>query len=471
MVCYNCGCHLSEHNFCTACRVDVGMYKKIMALSNRFYNEGLEKAGIRDLTGAISSLKQSLKFNKNNIEARNLLGLVYYELGEVISALREWVISKNLMLEKNIADGYIKMIQSNQSKLDTINQTIKKYNQALNYCRQGNLDIAVIQLKKVLSLNSRFVRAHQLLALLYMDGNEWEKARRELNKCIKIDAKNTSTLRYLKEVEGMLTTEEGVRLQPRKKELVAKEAVTYQSGNELIIQPIGAKEPRGVPTLFNMGIGIVVGLAVAWFLVLPARLQSTQAAIDTQLRTISEQSDAKTATITGMEQQIQDLEEEKRSLQEKLNSYVGKDGTLQAMDKLLSAANTFLAQQGDVIAVSEFLDGINIQEMGASASPAFITLYQTLTQRVGPELATTYYDKGYSAYKQENYQEAVVYLEKAYQYDTANGDVLFYLANSYRATNSIEQAKEAYVKVINEFPDTIKANKSQVYLAEINNGN
>ena len=73
MFCYNCGCHLSEHDFCTSCGADVSLYKKIMCMSNRFYNDGLEKAGVRDLTGAINSLRQSLKFNKNNIEARNLL--------------------------------------------------------------------------------------------------------------------------------------------------------------------------------------------------------------------------------------------------------------------------------------------------------------------------------------------------------------------------------------------------------------
>ena len=95
MICYHCGCNLTAHDFCTNCGVDVGLYKKIMAVSNLYYNEGLEKAGVRDLSGAIVSLRQSLKFNKNNIEARNLLGLVYFEMGEVVSALGEWVISKN----------------------------------------------------------------------------------------------------------------------------------------------------------------------------------------------------------------------------------------------------------------------------------------------------------------------------------------------------------------------------------------
>ena len=181
MFCYNCGCHLSEHDFCTSCGADVSLYKKIMCMSNRFYNDGLEKAGVRDLTGAINSLRQSLKFNKNNIEARNLLGLVYFETGEVVAALSEWVISKNMRPEKNIADDYINMLQSNATRLDAINQTIKKYNQALVYCNQDSKDLAIIQLKKVLSLNPKFIRAHQLLALLYMDSEQWDRAERELH--------------------------------------------------------------------------------------------------------------------------------------------------------------------------------------------------------------------------------------------------------------------------------------------------
>jgi len=104
MYCYNCGCRLSEHDFCTSCGVDVARYKRIMIISNVYYNDGLEKAKVRDLTGAITSLRQSLKFNKNHVEARNLLGLVYFEMGEVVAALCEWVISKNLKPEKNVAD-------------------------------------------------------------------------------------------------------------------------------------------------------------------------------------------------------------------------------------------------------------------------------------------------------------------------------------------------------------------------------
>ena len=89
------------------------MEKRALLLSNRFYNRGLDKAQIRDLSGAVEMLRQSLQFNKKNIMARNLLGLVYFEMGEAVAALSEWVISKNLQPQDNIASQYIDRLQSN----------------------------------------------------------------------------------------------------------------------------------------------------------------------------------------------------------------------------------------------------------------------------------------------------------------------------------------------------------------------
>ena len=323
MICYNCGCRLSEKNFCTGCGADVTLYKKIMFASNRFYNEGLDKASVRDLSGAITSLRESLKLNKNNIEARNLLGLVYYERGEVVAALSEWVISKNIKEDKNIADDYINMIQNNPGRLDTFNQTVKKYNQALLYCQQDSLDLAVIQLKKVLSMNPRFLQARQLLSLLYINNQDWDKAKKELDKCIKIDANNTMTLRYIKEVEAMMPSEEE---RVKKK----KEAIVYQSGNDTVIQPVGKKEIVGFQTLLNIIIGVVIGVGVAWYLVVPARVQHAQSQVNEQLKSVSEQLDAKTVQVDELTQQINDLTKEKDSLSSSLNEAQGVNVAVEA---------------------------------------------------------------------------------------------------------------------------------------------
>ena len=113
--------------------------KKIVYQSNYWYNDGLRKAQIRDMSGAIASLRNglrkaqirdmsgaiaslrsSLQFNRENIAARNLLGLVYYGIGEVPKALVEWIISKNLRPRDNIANYYIDTVQSAAAELETI---------------------------------------------------------------------------------------------------------------------------------------------------------------------------------------------------------------------------------------------------------------------------------------------------------------------------------------------------------------
>ena len=470
MICYRCGCTLSEHNFCTNCGADVTLYKRIIYISNRFYNDGLERASVRDLTGAIASLRQSLKFDKNNVEARNLLGLVYFETGEVVAALSEWVISKNLRPKKNIADDYIDMIQTNQNRLDTINQTIKKYNQALTYCNQDSLDLAVIQLKKVLSLNPKFIRAHQLLALLYINSEVWERAKRELTRCLEIDTNNTATLRYLKEVDEMLMPEEGVK-NTSKKQKKSDEIVKYQSGNETIIQPVNVKEGKGVTSLLNLGIGLAIGIAIAFFLILPARIQSARANIDEELRKVSEQSDAKTATIDELQQQLGVLEEEKSNLEQDLSAYLGTDGTLRSVDSLMKAAGAYLTNPEEVTVVADYLEEIAADEVEGESdnSEAFENLYNTLLALIGPELAESYYDDGYEAYRQENYADAIPNLEKAFQYDATNGEALYNLANAYYRIGEIEKAKEAYHQIIDLFPGTEKASKSEAFLEEMEN--
>lgn len=60
----NCGAPIGKSDYCTSCGFHVEVQKKIWQLSNTYYNLGLDKAQIRDLSGAIDLLKRSLKFNK-----------------------------------------------------------------------------------------------------------------------------------------------------------------------------------------------------------------------------------------------------------------------------------------------------------------------------------------------------------------------------------------------------------------------
>lgn len=472
MICYNCGCTLSEHDFCTNCGVDVSIYKKVLKLSNNFYNEGLERAQVRDLSGAIQSLRQSLKFNKNNVEARNLLGLVYFETGEVVAALSEWVISKNLRPKKNIADDYIDIVQNNPTRLDTINNTIKKYNQALLYCHQDSKDLAVIQLKKVLSLNPKYIRAHQLLALLYIDAEDWAKAERELLRCEQIDSGNTTTKRYLKEVTAMLNPEEtqDEKAPKKKKKERSEEVFRYQSGNETIIQPLDVKEPKGVSfsAVLYLLIGLGIGVAMTVFLILPARIQAVRDNVSEQLKTVSEQLAAESATTNDQQQQLETLQRENNDLHTELERYVGTDGTIETMENMLAAVNDYLQNPDDVTQVAEYLESIRGEVTIEETSEAFQGIYQSLLEAVGPSVAETYYEDGVAAYNQEAYADAIQNLEKAYVYDSGNIDVIYDLANAYYRNGDYENAATYFQIVADNFPGTKRANRSKEYVEEIN---
>ena len=227
--------------------------KKFIILSNQWYNDGLKKANIRDLSGAITSLKKSLQFNRDNVAARNLLGLVYYGRGEVAEALVEWIISKNIKTHGNIATYYIKKVQESPSELEVIDQAVKKYNQCLVYCEQGGEDLAAIQLQKVVAAHPTFLKAYQLLALIYIHTEQYAKARQVLRKANKLDSTNEITLRYM-HVMKKLRGEKAAKVREEK-----SNTVSYKLGNETIIQPVSStlKDNATFLTILNIFIGVL----------------------------------------------------------------------------------------------------------------------------------------------------------------------------------------------------------------------
>lgn len=453
MNCFNCKATLTESDFCTECGIDVAVYKKILRLSNHYYNVGLEKASVRDLSGAVTSLKKSLKYNKENIQARNLLGLVYNEMGETVKALGEWVISKSMQSHHNLADDYLKAVQSNQGRLDAVNQTIKKYNQALLYCQQESEDLAIIQLKKVLSLNPKLIQGHQLIALLYMKQGEWEKARKALNTAIKIDTNNTTTLRYLREVkEQMHKNTTTVKKKSDK--------VSYINGNEVIIQPTGLKDFSGISIVVNIGIGIVIGLCVAWFLIVPAIKQSANSDSAKALVKANEQITSKNANIRSLKAKV---EEAKQEAEESLKKSQESAAVVSSYEQFVTALNAYIGK--DENTAYQALTAVNPDHL----SEASKGIFETFKTELNNKLVGSLYNEGKSAYYRANYSLATAKLEQVIAIDEkySSGDAIFHLAEAYRKLEDKEKAIATYQKVIELMPGTAEASTAQDYINDL----
>ena len=466
MICPKCQSNISDkRKRCDRCGADLTLYKKLFWASNQYYNNGLAKARVRDLSGAVVALRYSLELNKLNTDARNLLGLVYFEMGETVAALSEWVISKHFCPTDNDADDYINAVQSNPTKLDALNQAIKRYNNALSYSKQGSDDLAIIQLKKVTTLNPHFIRAYHLLALLYMKNGENERAKKCLIRAGKIDVSNTTTLRYMRELEPPAAAS-------------SKDAEGGAESEKSLtnsIMPVSSyKEDKpNIMAFVNLVIGVIIGLAVMAILVVPSlkknqKVDENQNFVDNSagLATLEEKEN----TISALEQDRQELEQKVTQLQTQIESMVIPEVNPELYDPLFTAARLYTDELTKKEADRE-LTGIadTLLEIDPIQyeSEIALQLLNYLKEQIFPIVAEQYYEEGHDLYLDDKYEEALVILLKSYSLDPTNANTIYFVGRSYHKLKDYDNATLYYTIITTDYKDSRRYREAVNRLAEL----
>lgn len=466
MRCYRCNSVLSDSDICESCGTDVVLYKKIVKKSNAYYNMALAKARVRDLSGAADLLRRSVRIDKNNINARNLLGLVYYEMGECVEALSEWVISKNIKPEKNMADEYIKDIQSNPNKLNTLNQTIRKFNKALGYAWEGNDDLAIIQLKKVLNMNPNLIKAYQLLALLYMKKGENNKAKKALMKAAKIDVNNTLTIKYLNEITSMEEAE-GSKKNSKKEEKEEKPL----SGNDVIIPEGSYKETNyTLVTFINVLIGIVIGAAMIYFLVTPAKESETAAEYKVTITDYASKLDAANGKVNSLTKELEEAISQRDKYKTEAESAAGIVANSQNVEVVVSMANKVIAMEKpeemsneDAIAIADSLAVIDV----SGESEELKNLYNYVAGYTFEKAALYYFNMGAQYSNNSDWENAIVAYEHCVNINDQEPAYLYKLGKSIYMKNGNQLTEESRIyfeKCIQIAPNSEYAGYSANYL-------
>lgn len=420
--------------------------------SNYWYNDGLKKANIRDLSGAVSSLRRSLQYNRENIMARNLLGLVYYARGEVVEALVEWIISKNFKSYENIANYYIKKVQETPSELEAINQAIHKYNQCLVYCQQNGEDLAIIQLKKVVAAHPTFLKAHQLLALLYLHTEQYAKARQILRHAHKMDTTNEITLSYMHEL-AQIRSQKVAKLKEDK-----NQTVSYNLGNETIIQPASAslKDNAGVLTIVNILLGIAVGAAVIWFLIVPSVNQKKSDEANRNVIQLSEQISSQEAQINALKKE---LEGYRSSSDEAESAIATAQSTQESYEQLMTVYTQY---QGGNTSNADMLEGLLVVTPDALGEQGK-AIYDEIAGDLFPKMCERLYREAQSNMEAASYAEAVSALERIIRMDEGyeEGRALKLLGDAYAENGDADKAKEIYERVTANYSGTDAASEAQ----------
>lgn len=170
--------------------------QKIRVTSQHLYRSALSKAGAGDLSRAVDDLEKAVRYDKYNEKARNLLGLVQFQRGELGEAMKQWSISEHLNKTANWATYYLKEIKKEETMLKDMSTSIHLYNEASQLAHKDSIDFAITRLKKAVHLNPRFVRARLLLAMCYIETQHYKTALRALDQVAKVDPLNPDAMRY-----------------------------------------------------------------------------------------------------------------------------------------------------------------------------------------------------------------------------------------------------------------------------------
>ena len=340
VLCPHCGAQVRKNGYCSECYLPLSMLKKAQNPSNYYYNIGYDRASARDLSGAIESLLQALRYNKRNVPARNLLGLIYYEMGEAVQAMSEWVMSINYQQENNLATKYLKELKKDPARLESVDQLARKFNMAIQYAHSEDYDLSILQLKSALSDNPHFVKGYLLLALLYIGTDNYEKARVTLRRVLKIDKANSLAVHYLRE---MGDTEENI-IEMRKQNVdndglldddYLEEIVVTEDGRapkkiekKNLFQEIKAKKDTSVVRTGQFGqvslakysglymlLGLVFGVLLFSFFILPGQKKKLRVENEQLIKTYSEELAGKNSTINSLSAEVDSLTKQIDTLQ------------------------------------------------------------------------------------------------------------------------------------------------------------
>lgn len=418
--------------------------RRCQLIANGYYNQGLEKAKIRDLTGAAECLKKSLHFHKYQTDARNLLGLIYYEMGETAESLVQWVISMNLQPDGNRAAVYLREIQEKPGRLEAESQNIKKYNQALSHAQSGSDDLAVLLLGRVVDYNPHFVKAHLVLALLYMSHGDYTKAGKSLQKVLQIDKNHPKALWYM----SIVKSNTGRAEVERKKMDVAFSHRQMQDDD--VILPPTYRETTGWLTIINIVVGLALGAAVIWFLVMPALEQELNNKHNQELTGILKEVNQKNLEIGALEQRLSDMESERdQAASRLLTIQEDEEGRIRQYQRLVQILKARETQDVRTVAtVYADLDLDLITDPDTAAVAAEITTY------MDTEGYQVLADMGNEARDAGDQDRALDLYQKSLNIKGDNPQVIYDMALIYQAKEERDKANELFGQVIMDFSDS-----------------
>lgn len=260
--------------------------------------------------------------------------------------------------------------------------------------------MAAIQLRRILSQNPKLIKGYHLLALIQIKNHEWNRARRILKKAAKIDKTNTTTLRFLREVEEQ--TGVPTRLERQKKgffQNFRKKNMDYDPiESEFSVQTPVYREKSRLPIFLLLMSGMTAGAVAFWLLAVPAIRQSIYKEANEQIVQYSESLATQGAELTKAQGEAQESGNTAEAVSAKLTQEQAKS---QSYEALLTAYSYYQQQNLDEAAMA--VKNVQVDTLSDSMKSIYTTVRDaTGVAGIGDEEGAQPSDSGEEGYDQES---------------------------------------------------------------------
>jgi tetratricopeptide (TPR) repeat protein len=366
---------------------------------------------------------------------------------------------------------------------DDIKNSIVLYNKAIESIEKGSEDIAIIELKKAVSINPNFHEALNLLGLCYAYTGEKDKAADIFEQVIESERNGIRAYVYRKQFGGELpemlqslisgqeihedkagktpSKKADAKRIPVKKVQVSTEAVLYSD-----------KKPSPGKSVLKFGIGFLTGVLIMFMAayiyssLYPSSGEDNTLTNENEIIALEEDKAMLQRELNNAESRYKELEGRYNSLTGELEQANGRIDYLTGLRKLMNIG--LLEMENKIEEAADSLLEINYDSLELPEK----TWYDALQVKIMPEAANIVYNEGRDLCQRElNYEKGLEKLRKVLLYDENFGQqeaLFYYTGKCYQGVGDYEKAMEYYNRVLTEYPGGYYSQYVGIRIAEIN---
>ncbi len=376
----------------------------------------------------------------------------------------------------------LEVIEKKTERLpENIRESIQLFNKALDDVKYRNEDMAIIALKKAISLNPAFYEAMNLLGICYLVVDKEEMAREAFNQVIKADDSSIRAMGYLNKLDGAgESNEASVNIQKKRidKKGSRNNKKSDKTHNEKSLFTAGLakglqKEDNNIYGLKYIA-GILIGVLLMGFIWYMAPTNKSLLSFERVENIVKDPE---------LEEEIKKLNERVVKLEADITSR--KEENLKLIDDF-QVYKDWISRLKQV--ESEYLEGnfvkgadVLLNTQGTTVPDDLNSSYSELWDKIRIKAAEQLYLEGTSIYNGNRNRSSEVYKQAFLKYENAieflEEDKVSYLPDLYyqagkaaARSNELERAVQLFEAIKKEYPKSSYSSYATSRLNEIQSG-